>query len=101
MDISELVRWHTEKCDGDWEHQGGIAIGTLDNPGWSITIEYDTFVTAFDESVSVNDNWVADDDFIFYKFDAGQNRLTVMCSAHRLSEALEFVISNEKRPAAD
>lgn len=25
-------------CNGDWEHQNGISIGTLDNPGWSTRI---------------------------------------------------------------
>ena len=32
------MQWYTSQCDGDWEHSFGIKIGTLDNPGWSLTI---------------------------------------------------------------
>lgn len=31
-----LVKWDDRQCDGDWEHQFGLKIETLDNPGWSI-----------------------------------------------------------------
>lgn len=27
------------ECNGDWEHENGISIITVDNPGWSITID--------------------------------------------------------------
>jgi hypothetical protein len=37
--IQELQKWYRAQCDGDWEHQFGIKIGTLDNPGWSVRIE--------------------------------------------------------------
>jgi hypothetical protein len=33
-----LLNWFYEHCDGDWEHDEGIQIGTLDNPGWYLTI---------------------------------------------------------------
>lgn len=34
-----LMRWYEGQCDGDWEHVYGIAIDTLDNPGWSLRID--------------------------------------------------------------
>ena len=34
-----LMRWYTDQCDGDWEHQYGIKIDTLDNPGWLLTVD--------------------------------------------------------------
>jgi hypothetical protein len=34
-----LQDWYTAQCDGDWEHQNGISIDTLDNPGWSVRID--------------------------------------------------------------
>ncbi len=37
--LSELQEWYKSNCDGDWEHQYGIHIETLDNPGWSVTID--------------------------------------------------------------
>lgn len=39
MDIIKwLENWFTKNCDGDWEHGYGIRINTLDNPGWSVSI---------------------------------------------------------------
>jgi hypothetical protein len=33
--IGWLQRWYESQCDGTWEHQYGISIDTVDNPGWS------------------------------------------------------------------
>lgn len=37
--IEQLQTWYTAQCNGKWEHTYGIAIGTLDNPGWSLTVD--------------------------------------------------------------
>ena|ERR1700744_3956873 len=34
-----LQDWYSSNCDGDWEHSFGIKIETLDNPGWTITVD--------------------------------------------------------------
>ncbi|MEV0030635.1 immunity 53 family protein [Nocardia sp. NPDC050793] len=34
-----LQSWYSAQCDGDWEHGWGVRIGTLDNPGWTVTID--------------------------------------------------------------
>ncbi len=40
MDVSRwLQSWYSAQCDGDWEHQHGVKIGTLDNPGWSLDVD--------------------------------------------------------------
>ncbi len=36
--IERLQHWYASQCDGDWEHDQGIHIETLDNPGWSVAI---------------------------------------------------------------
>jgi hypothetical protein len=36
--INRLQQWYLAQCDGDWEHQSGIEIGTLDNPGWQVRV---------------------------------------------------------------
>jgi len=36
--LERLEDWYLSQCDGDWEHGSGITIGTLDNPGWSLSI---------------------------------------------------------------
>ena len=37
-ELVELCQWYFRHCDGDWEHQHGITIETLDNPGWALRI---------------------------------------------------------------
>jgi hypothetical protein len=37
--LSRLQRWYSFQCDGDWEHQLGVRIETLDNPGWMVKID--------------------------------------------------------------
>ena len=32
------MQWFQLHCDGDWEHQFGIKIETLDNPGWNLQV---------------------------------------------------------------
>jgi hypothetical protein len=34
-----LQRWYLTQCDDEWEHAHGIAIDTIDNPGWSLRVD--------------------------------------------------------------
>lgn len=36
--LAWLMRWYLSQCDDDWEHSYGVTVGTLDNPGWTLTI---------------------------------------------------------------
>jgi hypothetical protein len=40
-ELRELQEWYLSQCDGDWEHEYGVRIGNLDNPGWTISIPVD------------------------------------------------------------
>jgi hypothetical protein len=37
--LERFQEWFASQCDGDWEHGAGVAISTLDNPGWSVAID--------------------------------------------------------------
>ena len=37
--IEWLQTWYQAQCDNDWEHQYGVKIDSLDNPGWVVTID--------------------------------------------------------------
>jgi hypothetical protein len=37
--LTSLQKWYASACDGCWEHQYGIRIDTLDNPGWLLHID--------------------------------------------------------------
>ena len=34
-----IQRWYESECNGDWEHQYGVKIDTIDNPGWKVGID--------------------------------------------------------------
>ncbi len=36
--LREFQEWYQSHCDGEWEHQHGITISTIDNPGWTVEI---------------------------------------------------------------
>jgi Immunity protein 53 len=37
--IKHLEAWFVNQCDSKWEHEFGIKIESLDNPGWWIEID--------------------------------------------------------------
>ena len=37
--LKALMEWYAAQCDGSWEHDYGIKIDTLDNPGWYLEID--------------------------------------------------------------
>ncbi len=36
--LLQLEQWYKNQCDGDWEHEFGIKIENIDNPGWKVSI---------------------------------------------------------------
>ncbi|MFJ9461666.1 Imm53 family immunity protein [Kitasatospora sp. NPDC101447] len=34
-----LQDWYTSQCNEDWEHEFGVRIATLDNPGWVMEVD--------------------------------------------------------------
>jgi len=33
-----IQKWYKSQCNGDWEHEYGVKIETVDNSGWYVTI---------------------------------------------------------------
>jgi hypothetical protein len=38
-EINQLQEWYLAHCNGRWEHDHGITIESLDNPGWRVRID--------------------------------------------------------------
>lgn len=38
--LRQLQSWYVQQCDGNWEHDHGVQLFTLANPGWSLTINF-------------------------------------------------------------
>lgn len=36
--LAKLQQWFSGHCNGDWEHNWRVKIGSLDNPGWSLEV---------------------------------------------------------------
>ena len=59
-----LEKWYESYCDGDWEHDYGIIIKTLDSPGWRVQIDLTDTVEYIDPFPDVDvrngdDDWMA------------------------------------------
>lgn len=37
--LTWLQAWYATQCDGEWEHEHGVSIETLDNPGWFLKLD--------------------------------------------------------------
>lgn len=37
--LNWIEAWYKGSCNGDWEHNYGVRIDTIDNPGWSVVID--------------------------------------------------------------
>ena len=62
-DFIWLLKWYDNHCDGDWEHGKNISLTTIDNPGWSLTInlsETELATKSFPEIEQENseNNWL-------------------------------------------
>ena len=37
--LLRLQNWYAAQCNEEWEHLYGVQIGTLDNPGWTLSVD--------------------------------------------------------------
>ncbi len=100
MDTIDLEHWLKSRCNGDWEHQGGISIESTDNPGWYIKVDFNTEESSDDHSVLERSIHRSETDFITFKYDKKANSLEISCGVLNLTEALRYflVIDKEKFP---
>lgn len=57
-----LELWYKQNCDGYWEHFYGVKIETMDNPGWSVEInfsqmDYELEIDKYEKDEG-DDNWI-------------------------------------------
>ena len=88
--LVELEEWYLVRCNGDWEHQSGISIETLDNPGWLVKINLNgtPAETRNLERVEIDRT---ERDWIHYWVEKCQ--FNAACGPLNLSEAIETFIN--------
>lgn len=63
--IKWIEGWYAAQCDGDWEHEYGVKIYTLDNPGWGVDIDLSGTES---ETLHIEYQLFEDDDIHWYGF---------------------------------
>jgi len=81
-----LQSWYTSQCDGDWEHQQGITIATLDNPGWSVEISLEGTVLADRLSIAGEQHF-SEDNWLVYEIK--DLKFQGFCGPRNLSQLLD------------
>lgn len=87
--MMRLQRWFFSHCDGDWEHDDGIEVATLDNPGWFLKVS----IAGTELEGRVVD-WVradrSDVDWVFYRSTG--TVFEAACGPLNLEEAVEYFL---------
>jgi hypothetical protein len=85
-ELDYLSHWFASHCDGDWEHEVGIKIATLDNPGWSLNIRIEDT-----ELWGVVVDWtrVDEDDDSWLHWRSTGSMFEARCGPRDLGRALE------------
>lgn len=81
-----LMNWYRSHCDGDWEHQHGVQIETLDNPGWAVRMD---LVGTPLEALELAPEQIQRDEQDWVHVRIRNSRLEGFCGAGNLVELLE------------
>ena len=84
-----LEDWYARQCDGDWEYMYGVTIETLDNPGWSVTIDLNETDKQDVALARISIDRTADD---WIRYWVADNRFQIACGPRNLSEAIQLFI---------
>lgn len=85
--LNWIQKWYNEQCNGDWEHQYGILIDTLDNPGWKITINlsdthFKKYTCKKTKIEREGNNWI--------HYGTEGNNFEIICGPMNLEEAIKI-----------
>jgi hypothetical protein len=90
MVTSALERWYLSQCNGEWEHAWGVRIDTVDNPGWSVSIDLrDTKK----DGKSIARARVDRDKNDWIHYWAEESQFQIRCGPLNLSEAIEIFVA--------
>lgn len=101
--LNEIQNWYAAQCDGDWEHQHGVKIETLDNPGWSVSVNLSDTALEGIQFNEVEDNYDHAKDWMCCKVDG--TTFKGVCGPHRLEDVLRVFLdwerSSDSRPSSE
>jgi hypothetical protein len=92
--LAWLESFYAAECDGTWEHDHGVKIDTLDNPGWRVEADVGPSVGAHSDNVERSElDWIsyAASDGKFVGYGGPQN-------LRELLEVLRKLVVGRGRP---
>jgi len=84
--LETIQDWFASNCNGQWEHECGVKIETIDNPGWYI--EIDLSDTPLD-SHGYESQVVERSDSDWFNCKVERHKFVAGCGVRNLSEVLE------------
>ncbi|MHB1458026.1 MAG: Imm53 family immunity protein [Armatimonadota bacterium] len=85
-----LQQWYWRHCDGDWEHGYGVTIETMDNPGWSLTINLEDTSLAQENFDAIT---IQRDEYDWLNCSVENSTFKGYCSPMNLMELIEIFAS--------
>lgn len=89
--LEKLIEWYTAQCDGDWEHQFGFRIETLDNPGISLRIDLARTPLENVPLETVKHNFYSDDDWLICE-KTSDNTFQAACAPDLFGRVIEIFV---------
>jgi hypothetical protein len=91
-----IQNWYLSQCDGDWEHEYGIKIDTLDNPGWYIKID----IVKLEYNKNIKNIFIEKSDDDWFSYEINDNCFKASGDPNKLEFLLQlfkkFVENGEK-----
>lgn len=88
--LDGLMHWYHSQCNGTWEHEYGVKIGTLDNPGWEIAIDLDGTPLEYRAFEPVSHS---QDDLDWYSCRLEGSTFRAYCGPRCLSQAISVFLN--------
>jgi hypothetical protein len=83
--LSWIEDWYCSQCDGRWEHDYGLKIDTIDNPGWSLTVD---LTRTPKESAAASETKIERSDTDWVHYFVREARFEALGGARNLREML-------------
>lgn len=90
--IDRIQNWYKLNCNGDWEHNYGYSIATLDNPGWTVRIDLrETPLEKLDfQQNHQNPNYEHD----WFQIKTESQVLQIFCGPDNLNQVFQIFFDN-------
>ncbi len=87
--FSLLEKWYQSRCDGEWEHSYGVTIESLDNPGWTVTIDLSDTPKS---GATLERQTIERSEHDWVQYSIKKNKFEIACGPLNLTESIELFV---------